>query len=152
MRLLLLLATGVLILAFRVFSVEIGLSGQLVKGSFPADQVAVYNDGQMVNKGSIKGSGRFNIDFSDDGQGNSFDFYIFTKRHDSVLVASIAAFNTDEPKVVFQMPKQVTGKKIPCPKCTKVDRVYQLVYPANPPRDFKPSAKRYFCKADGSVF
>src|SRR5215813_4554306 len=89
------------VLFSRGTSEEIGLTGRL--HDFPKNlkySVAVFGDGKYLNSSKLDGKGDFTLDFSDSRE-KAFDFYLRPSKGDTLLIASVKVFESDEPNINF---------------------------------------------------
>ena len=140
----------------HIFSTEIGLSGH-VKSSgdkrlVKSLTVIVQGDSKFLNKSITDNKGNFILDFSDNNE-KAFDFYCYKKGRDTILLASIKAFETDEPEITFYIPKRINSvEKVVCPICKRNDKVYKLIYSKPNQKQFTPTAIKYYCSRNKTKF
>jgi hypothetical protein len=141
------------VLFSRISSVEIGLTGHLL--DFPKNLhycVAVFGDGKYLNSSKIYEKGDFTLDFSDSRE-KTFDFYYCPTKGDTLLIASLKAFGSDEPNISFYRPRLLTSNsKISCPACHLKDHAYKLSYSTKDLKEFTPTSIKYYCTRDKMKF
>jgi hypothetical protein len=141
---------------WHIFSIEIGLTGH-VKSSVDKRLVKsltvfVQGDNKFLNKSVTDNKGNFILDFSDNNE-KAFDFYCYKKGSDTILLASIKAFESDEPEITFYIPKRINSEeKVVCPTCKRNDKVYKLIYSKPNQKQFTPTRTKYYCARNKMKF
>jgi hypothetical protein len=134
-------------------SEEISLTGHL--RGLPKNlhySIAVFGDGRYLNSSQPYGKDGFTLDFSDSRE-KAFDFYFRPSKGDTLLLASIKIFESDEPDINFYLPKLLgNNSDIRCPACKSRDKVYKLIYPKDDLKQFTTTSKKYYCARDKTKF
>jgi hypothetical protein len=153
MRLYLSILTVLNLLFNSGYSEEVGLTGHL--RGLPKNlnySVAVFGDGKYLNSSKMGRKDEFTLDFSDNRQ-KSFDFYFRPVKGDTLLLASIRAFESDEPEIDFNLPALLKNNSlINCPKCKSKDKIYKLIYSKDVSQEFTPASFKYYCAWDKNRF
>jgi hypothetical protein len=122
---------------------------------FSQQQKILVLQGQtMLGSSWTKKGGAFSLDFcTGDGTGLPVDFYSIVQNQDTLLLASIEAFETDgDNKGNLFLPKKGAPVGVLCPKCHKADRLYTLVYVSKEQKDFESSSFKFYCSREKTKF
>jgi len=100
-------------------SIDVGLLTVFIKG-----------DGKVLAEAITDDNGNFKIVFTPMKE-KSFDFFCTGIGIDTLLIASITTFDSDEIEMTFDIPAKVNRNalgKVICPKCKRTDKVYEIEY------------------------
>ena len=133
---LLMLALFAVVSVFSFYSIRVYITGHLKKN--PADTSASINsvfiilkgDGKILAKSVAYENGKFDMNFLH-AKEKSYDFFCTGLGMDTILLASMQSFESDQPDITLVIPavikKNKSGHPI-CPKCRKADKIYKIAY------------------------
>jgi hypothetical protein len=131
---------GTLFLSFKPLTNPVFIKGQVKRNpkenSGYVEYVAVFVKGgnKVLAKTVTDDKGNFELSFTPEKE-NSFDFFCNAVGIDTMLLASIKAFESDTAEMTFFIPREPKRNKlgrVVCPKCNRPDMVYKIVYGDNP--------------------
>ncbi|MCX8080291.1 MAG: hypothetical protein N3F09_03535 [Bacteroidia bacterium] len=119
--------TNALYISGKVYSDDKELYEQLV-----GLNLFVIADSKLVAQTFTDKCGHYELSFTR-GSEKSFDFFITSIGIDTTLLKSFTTFESDVMTYDFKFPNSYKKKlgKVICPKCSKMDKVYPIIYGDN---------------------
>ncbi|MCB0791442.1 MAG: hypothetical protein H6595_08335 [Flavobacteriales bacterium] len=116
-----------LYLSGTVYSDDPKIADQLV-GLY----IFVKADNEIITGDYVDTAGHYDISFIP-GDQTSFDFYVTTLGIDTTFLKSFIQFDSDKMTWDIKLPNEPKKKLggVFCPKCTKTDKVYPIIYGDN---------------------